>query len=172
MPLADSLVALASLAGNTVVAAAVTDAWENARHGVARLLGRGDPDRVKVAERRLDETRGQLSAVSGTDLEDAQAVLAAQWATRLADLLEEDPAAEADLRALVEQIQAELPAGMVSAADHSAAAGRDMNIKASGGGIAAGVIHGDVGPPGPPGPGPVGGWPGPGRQGSSGPGQP
>ena len=35
--------ALAALAGNTVVAAAVTDAWEAARRGFARLLGRGDP---------------------------------------------------------------------------------------------------------------------------------
>ena len=157
MPLADSLIALASLAGNTVVAAAATDAWENARHGLARLLGRGDPDRIKVAERRLDETRGQLIAVDGKDLEQAQAVLAAQWAVRLADLLEEVPAIEDDLRALVEQIQAELPAGMVAAVDHSAAAGRDMNIEASGGGIAAGVIHGDVAPPGPMDRGPAGG---------------
>jgi hypothetical protein len=149
MPLADSLMALASLAGNTVVAAAVTDAWENARHGLARLLGRGDSDRIKVAERRLDETRGQLTVVDGKDLEQAQAGLAVQWAVRLADLLEEAPAIEDDLRALVEQIQAELPAGMVAAVDHSAAAGRDMNIEASGGGVAAGVIHGDVAPPGP-----------------------
>jgi hypothetical protein len=157
MPLADSLMALASLAGNTLVAAAVTDAWEDARHGVARLLGRGDPDRAKVAERRLDETRSQLTAIGGADLEQAQAVLAAQWATRLADLLEEDPDAEADLRALVEQIRTELPAGMVSAADHSAAAGRDMTIKASGGGIAAVSIHGNIAPPGPTDPGPAGG---------------
>src|SRR4029077_20929607 len=63
---------------------------------------------------------------------------------RLADLLEEAPAIEDDLRALVEQIQAELPTGMVAAVDHSAAAGRDMNIEASSGGIAVGVIHGDV----------------------------
>jgi hypothetical protein len=172
MPLADSLMALASLAGNTLVAAAVTDAWENARRGVAQLLGRGDRDRTKIAERRLDETRGQLTAASGADLEQAQAVLAARWATRLADLLEEDPDAEADLRALVGQIQAELPASVVSAADHSAAAGRDMNIEASGGGIAAAVIHGNVAPPGPTGPGPAGGGPGPGQRGSSGPGQP
>jgi hypothetical protein len=157
MPLADSLMALASLAGNTLVAAAVTDAWENARRGVARLLGRGEPDRTKVAERRLDETRGQLTAVSGSDLEQAQAVLAAQWATRLADLLEEDPDAEAGLRDLVGQIRAELPASVVSAADNSAAAGRDMNIEASGGGIAAAVIHGNVAPPGPTDPGPAGG---------------
>jgi hypothetical protein len=157
MPLADGLVALASLAGSTLVAAAVTDAWENARHGVARLLGHGDPDRTKVAEGRLDETRGQLTAVSGAELEQVRAGLAARWATRLADLLEEDPDAEAGLRALVGQIQAELPASAVSAADHSAAAGRDMNIEASGGGIAAAVIHGNLAPPGPTDPGPAGG---------------
>ena len=101
-----------------------------------------------------------------------QAVLAARWAMRLADLLEEDPDAEADLRSLVGQIQAELPASVVSAADHSAAAGRDMNIEASGGGIAAAVIHGNVTSPGPTDPGPAGGEPGPGQRGSSGPGQP
>jgi len=54
---------------------------------------------------------------------------------------------------LLQQIQAQLPAEMVSAADHSVAAGRDVNIAASGGGVAAGVIHGNVTPnPTPPGP--------------------
>ena len=43
----------------------------------------------------------------------------------------------------------------VSASDHAAAAGRDMNVTAAGGGIAAGVIHGNVAPPGPTLPGPV-----------------
>ena len=51
--------------------------------------------------------------------------------------------------------QAQLPAGMVSAADHSVAAGRDVNITASGGGTAAGVIHGNVAPPDPTPPGPA-----------------
>jgi hypothetical protein len=40
--LAEALLALASLAGNTVVVAATTDTWEAARHGFARLLGRSD----------------------------------------------------------------------------------------------------------------------------------
>ena len=35
--------ALAALAGNTVVAAAVTDAFEGVRGRVARLFGRGKP---------------------------------------------------------------------------------------------------------------------------------
>ena len=37
MPLAEALVALAALAGNTVVTAAVTDAWEAAMTGSARV---------------------------------------------------------------------------------------------------------------------------------------
>ena len=50
--LAETLMALAALAGNTVVAAATTDAWEAARRGFARLLGRGDPDRTSTGRRR------------------------------------------------------------------------------------------------------------------------
>jgi hypothetical protein len=153
MPLVAALMALATLAGNTVVTAAMTDAWESARKGFARLLGRGDSDKTKLAERRLAETHDQLANAKGADLDRVRAGLQAQWVTRMTDLLEEDPAVEADLRALVQQIQARLPAEMVSAADHSVAAGRDVNIAASGGGVAAGVIHGNVTPnPTPPGP--------------------
>ena len=107
--LAETLMALAMLAGNTVVAAATTDAWEAARHGFARLLGRGDPERTMVAERRLAETHEQLAGAVGGDLESARSALQAQWVTRLVDLLEEDPAVEADLRALVQEIQTSLP---------------------------------------------------------------
>ena len=153
--LADTLMALAALAGNTVVAAATTDAWEAARRGFARLLGRGEPDRTQVAERRLAETREELTGAGGKDLEQARAALAERWAGRLADLLEEHPDAEADLRALVQQIQAALPGPMVSAADHAVAAGRDVNISAASGAVAAGVIHGNVTLPDPIRPGPA-----------------
>ena len=144
--LAETLTALAALAGNTVVAAASTDAWEAARQRFARLLGRGDPDRTKMAEQRLAETREQLTGAEGPDLEQARTALAKRWAGRLADLLEEHPDAGAELRALVQEIQAAPPTEMVSAADHAVAAGRDVNISASGGGVAAGVIRGNVMP--------------------------
>ena len=61
----EALIALAALAGNTVVAAATTDAWEAARRKFARLLGRGDPDKTKAAERRLEDTRDQLTKAAG-----------------------------------------------------------------------------------------------------------
>jgi hypothetical protein len=151
----EALIALAALAGNTVVAAAATDAWEAARHQFARLLGRGDPDRTRLAEGRLDQTRRQLQGVTGQELERAQAELGRVWQVRLEDLLEEDPGIEADLRAVVREIRDALPAGVVPAADHGVAAGRDVTIRADRGGVAAGVIHGDVAPPDPTGPGPA-----------------
>jgi hypothetical protein len=139
MPLADDLVALAALAGNTVVAAAATDAWETARRWVGRLFGRGGAKPAEMAQRRLEETRSQLVAVTAAELEHARTALAQQWAFRLADLLEEDPDAEAYMRAMIGQIQAE----MTSAADHSAVAAHDMNVKADGG-AAAGVMHAEA----------------------------
>jgi hypothetical protein len=153
--LAETLISLSQLAGLTVVAAAVTDAWETARRGTARLLGRGDSRKEQLAEQRLEETRDQLAVLKGSELEQASATLAAQWTTRLADLLEENPEVEAELRALVEEVRAALPEGTVSAIDHSVAAGRDMKISADHGSFAAGVVHGDVRPPGPTGPGPA-----------------
>jgi len=155
MALAEALLALAALAGNTVVAAATTDAWEAARRGFARMLGRGDPGKTKLADERLAETNDRLAQAKGADVDRVRAALQAQWVTRMTDLLEEDPGVEADLRALVEEIAAKLPGGVVSAADHSVAAGRDVNITASGGGVAAGVIHGNVAPPNPTPPGPA-----------------
>ena len=155
--LAEGLIALAQFAGQTVAASAVTDMWEAARHKVARLLGRGDPGKTEVAERWLDETRQQLTAAAGADLEPVRAAAAQRWEGRFADLLDEDPGVEADLRALVEEIQAWLPARVASAAGHSVAAGRDVNITASGGGTAAGVIHGNVAPPDPTSRGPANG---------------
>ena len=155
--LAEGLMALAQRAGQTVAAAAVTDVWEAARHKVARLMGRGDPRKTEVVEGWLDETHQQLIAAHGADLEPVQAAAARRWEGRFADLLDEDPVVEAELSAVVKEIAAQLPAGVVSAADHSVAAGRDVNITASGGGVAAAVIHGNVAPPNPTPPGPANG---------------
>ena len=136
MSLADDLVALAALAGNTVVAAAATDAWETARDWVGRLFGRGGAKEAERAQERLEDTRNQLVAVADAELDQTRAALAQRWSDRLANLLEEDPDVEADLRALVGQIRARL----VSAQDHAVAVGHDMNIHASGG-VAVGTAH-------------------------------
>jgi hypothetical protein len=148
------LVALALLAAQTVVAAASSDAWGAAKRGVAHLLGRGDAERERLAVQRLDQARDQLAGAPGEQAEQVRADLIGVWRTRLADLLEEDPGVAGDLQALVDQIQAELPAGSISAGDHSIVAGGDVNITGSGG-VTAGIIHGDVAPPSPTRPGPA-----------------
>jgi hypothetical protein len=149
------LLALAQWAGQTVAAAAVFDVWESARHKVARLLGRSDPKRTEAAERWLEETRDQLTAAQGEDVELARTAQAQRWESRFADLLDEDPGVADDLRALVEEIQAQLPA---SAVDHSLAAGRDMNISggvkmADRGGVVARDVQGGISTGNPPTPG-------------------
>jgi hypothetical protein len=132
------IAALTALAGNALVTATVTDAWEDLRHKIARLFGRGQPD--PQIQRRLEETREQLAATAPAERERTQAVLAGQWQTRFADLLADYPEAVGELDALVREIKASFPA----AADHSAAAGRDMIARADRGGAAAIVVHGNV----------------------------
>lgn len=51
--------ALVTLASNTVVTTAVSDAFDAMRQRVARLFGPGKPD--TGIERRLDATRQQLT---------------------------------------------------------------------------------------------------------------
>jgi phytoene dehydrogenase-like protein len=141
--------ALAALAGSALVTATVTDAWQDARHKIARLFGRGQPD--PVIGRRLDATHQQLAAAAPGELEQVRAYLTAQWQTRFADLLTDYPEAAGEVDAWAQEISTRIP----TASDHSAAAGRDMLARADHGGAAANVVHGSV-TAGPTTPGPVG----------------
>ena len=145
----EGLVSLAQFAGQAVAAAAISDVWESVRGRFARLLGRGEARRTEVAEGWLAQTREQLAAAGPGTAEQVRAAAAERWASRFSDLLDEDPSIEAQLRILVEEVAARLPAGEVSATSHSVAAGRDVRITASSGSVAAGVIHGNVAPPDP-----------------------
>ncbi|WP_326641037.1 hypothetical protein OIE67_16090 [Nonomuraea fuscirosea] len=78
-----------------------TDAWASAEQGFARLLSRGRPERREVAVQRLERSRQELAGRTGAGLEQARAEQEAAWRLRLSDLLEDDPAAEAELRVLV-----------------------------------------------------------------------
>jgi hypothetical protein len=150
----EALLTLASLAGRTVAAAAAGDGWEAVKRGLSRLFGRGDQARAEVVERRLDQSREELAGVPAGQAELAWNRVAAAWQIRLLDLLEERPEIAGELRALVDQAQAHLPAGGASAADYGVAAGRDLTISATGSGVAAGTIHGNVAPGNPTMPGP------------------
>ena len=139
---------LAALAGNSLVTAVVTDAWEGVRHKIAAWFGRGTPD-PKTLD-RLDRTRVELAAAAPGEVERVGQELAREWAGRFKDLIADYPGAAGELDGLVQQIQA----STATASGHAVAAGRDVTITASTGGVAAGVVHGAVST-GPTRPGPV-----------------
>jgi hypothetical protein len=99
---------LAALAANTVVAAAVTDAFESVRDRVARLFGRGKAD--PTTERRLEATRAELATVTGTDAASVEAAQQVQWRVRFADLCETYPEAAKELEQLITALRTQLPA--------------------------------------------------------------
>jgi hypothetical protein len=144
LAITEELLALASAAGRTVVAAAATDAWTKAKEGISRVLGRGDPARTELTERRLDETHNRITQVPAEELASLRMTLAAAWETRLTDLLEENPSAGGELKVLVAELQADVRSVTASAADYGIAAARDINITATGGAFAAGTVHGNV----------------------------
>ena len=127
-----SLLTLAAVAGQLVVDAAATDGWETAEHGFAKLLGRGDAKQAKRAKRWLAETREQLSGAAVADSEMIRTALAGRWAGRWADLLEEDPDAEAGLRALVQEIETAPPVIDLSASGQAVLADADISSYAAG----------------------------------------
>jgi transposase-like protein len=130
--LGESLLALATLAGRTMVEAAATDRWETAERRYAKLLGGGNAKQTQLAERWLEDTREQLAGRPGADMELIRTALAARWARRWADLLEENPDTEAELRALVQEIQTGLPADELSMSNYAVSANDAVSSYAAG----------------------------------------
>lgn len=119
--LAEALTALASTGGTALVTAMVTDGWEGVRGRVARLLGRGDAKQAEIAASKLEQSRAALAGLSGAELERAAAEQQVVWRTRLADLLEEDPGAERELRELVAEIQVQTGGSAGTVVQHAVA---------------------------------------------------
>jgi hypothetical protein len=142
--LTEALAALAAAGGTAVVEATTTDAWQQAKAGLARLLGRGDERRTEVSLGRLDATRAELVPLTGDELRRAREVRAAEWTTRLRDVLEEDPDSAEDLRRLLDDLAAAGVAVSATTGDHSVVVGGDVSNVANTGGVAAAVIHGKV----------------------------
>lgn len=100
--------ALAAAGGAALVGAMATDAWEAARSGVARLLGRDDQRRTEVIEAQLDEDAALVRS-TGEDSDQVRGELAPAWGRRLAALLQDNPEAAEELRILVKRIRTQVP---------------------------------------------------------------
>lgn len=125
------LVALATSAATSVVTAMATDAWQAVRTTVARLLGRGEARAEQLALEALDEDAANLC---DEPTDDSRRDLTAAWAARLRDLLRSDPDAAKALHELVADVASSLRT--MSTAGHAVAAGGDVHIQASQGGLA------------------------------------
>jgi hypothetical protein len=119
--LTEALTALASTGGTALVTAMVTDGWEGVRGRCARLFGRGGAEPARVAAERLEQSRVTLAGLSGADLERARTEQEITWRTRLADLLEFDPSAEQEVRALVAEVRAQVAGSAGRVEQHAAA---------------------------------------------------
>lgn len=116
--LAEELAVLAATAGAGLVQAMATDAWQQCRERVSRLLGRGDALEEARQGVRLDRVREELieaAAVGDDEGEQAGARQASAWRTRFEDLLEDAPHHEQPLRELLEFFREQAPASHASA---------------------------------------------------------
>jgi len=91
---------LASSGAATFVGLVVTDAWQQAKERIGRLLARGGDSRLEAA--RLEVTRTELLIADESGDQEARRRVQQDWEARLRDLLTSDPSAEGDLRAVLD----------------------------------------------------------------------
>ncbi len=106
--MSDSVAWLAAAGGTALVGAAATDAWQTARSGFARLLGRGDGNRELTVATRLDHMAARLTEQSDREREQVRQELVTAWTARLSDFLEERPELATELRELIGRLRASL----------------------------------------------------------------
>ncbi|MGW4567933.1 hypothetical protein ACWEN3_38005 [Streptomyces sp. NPDC004561] len=131
------LTALAVSGATTLVQLMAGDAWATARDRVRALFGRDRPSQTQTADVELEEDRAAVVVAANSDDRAALAGIESRWRARLLLLLREDPAAEAELRALL------------TAAGHCSEQGTTVHNTVSGGDIRgpviqAGTIEGDL----------------------------
>jgi len=100
------LAGLAASGATTLVGLMVSDAWAQVRDRVARFLARdGDAADSAAVERQLQEDRQELVAARDAGDGGTAADVEAGWRLRLRRLLLADPAAAAELRALLAELE-------------------------------------------------------------------
>jgi hypothetical protein len=131
---------IAEIAATAVVTAMTTDLWEQAQSKVVDWWRTVRPKDAGVIRGELVETRTDLEAARTTGESGVEALLAADWQTKLRRILRDDPAAAESLRRLVdEELAPMLPdtqqAGPVTITGNASGfarvyqAGRDLNLR-------------------------------------------
>ncbi|TXC94339.1 hypothetical protein [Streptomyces sp. ISID311] len=124
------LAALAAAGATTLVQQMATDGWATVRRRMAAFLARRrDTADEEVLAGELEVSRADLAAAREEGDESGVAGVTAFWQLRLRRMLSEDPAAAAELRALLDEVAPEAERGGV----------REVHNTVSGG-----VQHGPV----------------------------
>ncbi|MYV97343.1 hypothetical protein [Streptomyces sp. SID3343] len=133
------IAALAASGAITLMGLMVSDAWQQVRARVGRLVSRGGDERVVTAE--LEATRAELVAAERTGDTAPAMELRTEWELRLRQLLRADPAAAAELRALLADTEG-LRTGMPAPTSvHNTVSGGTLHGPV----IQAGTVTGTVG---------------------------
>ncbi|MGW1895133.1 hypothetical protein ACWCP6_33570 [Streptomyces sp. NPDC002004] len=138
------LAALAASGGTAVVAAAGTDAWSGLRQALARWFGRGEAQREQAELERLDRTAAALRGAGPAEAAQARIRHEASWQARIEAVFEildeaERHQAASQLRSVLAQHARFTEA---TTGPGGLAIGGNADLRADGGSIVAGVIHG------------------------------
>jgi hypothetical protein len=98
------LVALATAGATAVVQQMATDSWARARDRVVAFFARRGEAQEDAVARELETSRGELMAALDSGDEQTASDVRAEWRTRLRRALLADPAAAAELRAVLDEI--------------------------------------------------------------------
>ncbi|MER6956394.1 MULTISPECIES: hypothetical protein [unclassified Streptomyces] len=115
---------LAQSAGATLVTLMATDAWHRVRDGVTQLWRRTQPERAEIVAAELEAGRADVLAAAAADDQETLDELRLQWQGLVRRLLVARPAAVAELRALLDQLD---PGGSADArqiTQHATASGQ------------------------------------------------
>ncbi|GCD99328.1 hypothetical protein EHYA_07043 [Embleya hyalina] len=94
---------LAASGATTLVGLMVSESWTQARTRLAAFFTRGGSEPTGT-EQELDAARRELTTAQAEGNDVVAADIEAEWRTRLRRALEADPAAAADLRALLDEL--------------------------------------------------------------------
>ena len=122
----NEILRIAKAGGEALVESMPTESWPWTRERALTLFRTMDPTRADVFESWLDESAQDVRSARPDEQEELQRELVSLWRRRLDRLLTEHPAAENELRGLIERIRAVRPADARAGAKKMTAIARDQ----------------------------------------------
>ncbi|WEO97754.1 hypothetical protein A6P39_029145 [Streptomyces sp. FXJ1.172] len=126
---------LAQSAGATLVTLMATDAWHRTREGLTQLWRRMQPERAEIVAAELEAGREDVLAAMAANDQETLNELRLQWQGLVRRLIGARPAAAAELRALLAELDPDGTAARpvtqrATASGHARVyqAGRDQHI--------------------------------------------